>query len=206
MKKRIIVLFLIGVIGISSAFSESGFFSPPTGDEQNVTNVSAAFVQTLSKTVNASSIGGGVFYQFRGDQELRNKTSFEGLYINFVVAKPLAFSYDGLSAPTKTVAISLQHGIYDIVQIDSNMFVKYGGGINYNHLGAEESGNKYSQGSFGLNALGAFEYELIEGINLVATLTLGLDFFTRINENGVKSNPGGVVFTIMPAVGASYLF
>lgn len=199
MKKRIIALLLIGIIGISSAFSAFDFLPESTGNERNQVIGSVLFLQTLSKDVKATSIGVSAFYH--------NKlTDNIGIYANGGVGKPLAFSFTGVAGPlTKTTAVFLQTGPYYIIPISEDMLVKAGAGFNLSMLGAAKGNSEYTSISIGLGVMGSFEYELMPRVNLIGSLTLGLDFKTWLNKGGIR-NSGGVVFNMMPSGGISYSF
>ena len=198
MKKRIVVLFLVSVIGISSAFSAFSSMSTSNGRNQVIGNV--FFLQTLSENVNASSIGASAFYHNKMSDSI-------GIYANVGVGNPLAFSFKDVAGSfTNTVAVIIQTGPYYIIPINDVMLVKAGAGINLSLLGAAAGGAEYTSISVGAGAMGSFEYEVIPRINLVGSLTLGLDVKTWLNKAGVTTNTGGIVFNMMPSIGVSYHF
>ena len=198
MKKRIVVLLLISVIGISSAYSALVSSSASDGRNQVIGNV--FFLQTLSDNVTASSIGVSAFYHNKMSDSI-------GIYANGGVGKPLAFSFKDVSGSfDKTTAVFLQTGPYYIIPINDSMLVKAGAGVNLTMLGAAVGSVEYTSISVGLGAMGSFEYELIERINLVGSLTVGLDFKTWLSKGGSTTSPSGIVFNMMPSIGVSYHF
>jgi len=204
MKKRILTLVVMTVVGISSAFSAMNFLplEASSGDGKNQVIGSLFYLGTMSSNVSASSVGIAAFYQNKMSDNI-------GIYANGGVGKALSFKFDGSTNYNNSVAVFLQTGPYYIIPIDDNMLVKTGGGLDISILGAKEktTNNEAVVLAFGAGVFGSFEYTLAEKITLVASLNLGFDLLSwKTDSLGDFVKYSKIITNIMPAVGASYRF
>ncbi len=202
--KKFLLITLIVVITISSAFSAMNFFPLKASSNENQVIGSLFYLQTINDKVTASSYGISTSFL--------NKVSRDsGIYANVGVGKAFAFNYARVTLPLEnTVAVFLQSGPYYIIPLQDKMLVKVGAGLDLCMLGGKVpvTGDEKVAVSLGIGAMGAFEYELMEYITLVGSLTLGFDFVTWMtNVSGdLERASNGIIVNMMPSVGASYKF
>ncbi|MGD1822276.1 MAG: hypothetical protein ACPKM0_05855 [Pleomorphochaeta sp.] len=205
MKKRLISLFLIGIITISSVFAAMNLNVPLEASHgENQVIGSLFYLGSIGSDFKASSIGVAAFYQNKMSDNI-------GIYANGGVGKPLSLEIDNVSDFSSTTAVCIQSGPYYIIPIQENMLVKVGVALDLSALAGKEtvSGDEDIVLSIGVGAFGAFEYILMDKINLVGSLTLGFDpvvWMTNTTTNELEKLSGGWLVNIMPSVGVSYHF
>jgi hypothetical protein len=207
MKKKLISLILVGMLGGATLFASMNFLplKASSSDGSNQVIGSIFYLGTMNSDISASSIGVAAFYQNKLNDSM-------GIYANGGVGKAFAFHYKNISDPLEnTVAVFIQSGPYYLIELQENMLVKVGAGVDIAMFGGKNAsnGDENVALSFGVGAFGAYEYVLIDNLTLVGALNLGFDFvtwMTNTTTGDFERDNVGVIVNIMPSVGVSYSF